>query len=113
MQKCANLVELEKYCNTNIHAQKSASIQPRSSTRKFGKIDPHLPPGHEYRSDDRLVEPYAVVRTTVVLKIHPLQAISRKAAEGRRIKALVPASRRVASAVLQAACFTVWLKIVT
>ena len=35
VRKCANLVDLEKYCNVNIVFKKSASIQPRTGRPKF------------------------------------------------------------------------------
>ena len=40
VQKCANLdvVELEKCCKTHISSQKSASMQPRTSPPKVGKL---------------------------------------------------------------------------
>ena len=33
-----NLIDLEKCCNMNIYSQQSASLQPRTSRPRFGKI---------------------------------------------------------------------------
>ena len=38
VQKCANLVELEKYCKTHIYLQNLVSIQPRTSPPKNCEI---------------------------------------------------------------------------
>ena len=38
MQKCANLVELEKYCQTHIFLQNFALMKPRTSLPKIYKI---------------------------------------------------------------------------
>ena len=43
VNNCADLVELEKCCKTQIHLQKSASIQPRTSPPKIGNIWNFLP----------------------------------------------------------------------
>ena len=36
--KMRNLIDLEKCCNMNIYSQQSASLQPRTSRPRFGKI---------------------------------------------------------------------------
>ena len=37
LEKCANILKLEKSCKTKHHLQKSASIQPRTSSPNLGK----------------------------------------------------------------------------